>query len=78
MPDFNVCIPCNFAKYIPIIAVKKIIAMVFKAPTWLPILIMRNISNVGMPINIIKNGINVLKNQIGRTCSIRSSRMNMF
>jgi len=37
-----------------------------------------NIDNIENDINIIKNGINVLKNQIGRTCSIRSSRMNMF
>lgn len=37
-----------------------------------------NIDNIENDIHIIKNGINVLKNQIGRTCSIRSTRMNMF
>ena len=37
-----------------------------------------NIDNIENDIHIIKNGINVLKNQIARTCSIRSSRMNMF
>ena len=37
-----------------------------------------NIDNIENDIHIIKQGINVLKNQIGRTCSIRSTRMNMF
>ena len=40
----------------PIIAVIKIRATVFKAPNWPPILINKNISIAGIPINIIKNG----------------------
>ena len=36
-------------------AVKNIKAKVFKAPTWLPILINRNISKAGRPINKRKN-----------------------
>ena len=56
MPDLNVCIPWYFAKYRPIIAVKKIKATVFKAPTCPPILINKNISKAGRPINNRKNG----------------------
>ena len=39
----------------PIIAVKKIKANVFRAPTCPPILIIKNISRAGSPINIRKN-----------------------
>ena len=49
-------IPWCFAKYRPIIAVKKIKATVFKAPTCPPISINKYISKAGMHINIRKNG----------------------
>ena len=39
----------------PIIAVRKITATVFKAPISVPILIIRNISKAGRAINIMKN-----------------------
>lgn len=37
-----------------------------------------NVDNLKEQINIIREGINVLKNQIKRTCVIRSSRTNMM
>jgi hypothetical protein len=55
MPALSVCIPCIFAKYTPIIAVKKIRATVLKAPTLAPILIIKKISNAGRPIKSSKN-----------------------
>ena len=55
MPDLMVFIPCIFAKYTPIIAVKKIRANVFKAPNLLPIFIIKKISNAGRPKKNKKN-----------------------
>ena len=50
-----VLIPCTFAKYNPIIAVRKTKATVFRAPTLPPIFIIKKISSVGMPIKSRKN-----------------------
>ena len=54
-PDLIVLIPSSFAKYRPIIAVKKINDTVFKAPIFPPILIIRKTSSAGTPINSRKN-----------------------
>ena len=55
IPDLRVCIPCIFAKYTPITAVKKIRLIVLRAPILLPIFIIRKISNAGSPIKSKKN-----------------------
>ena len=52
-PALSVLRPCNFAKYIPMIAVKNISKIVLIAPTFWPILIITNISIAGIPIKII-------------------------
>ena len=50
MPDLKVLIPSSFAKYMPIIAVKNIRAIVLKAPIFCPIFIIKNISMAGTAI----------------------------
>ena len=50
-----VLIPCTFAKYSPIIAVRKTKATVFRAPTLPPIFIIKKISSVGRAIKSKKN-----------------------
>ena len=56
IPVFKVCIPWYFAKYKPIIAVKKIRHTVLKAPTRPPISIIRYISKAETHKKIRKNG----------------------
>ncbi len=50
MPDFKVLSPSSLAKNIPINAVRNIRAIVFKAPIFWPIFIIKNISMAGTAI----------------------------